>query len=158
MLSPTIVLLLVYYSECCVLILQLPKCLRVIGYLRRLATFNEQFFCLQVQSALTSSTYNGSNLGMVGKYIYKTSITSWKISKGSCIICCSYLFKFQVSVRLLLFAVVQNVRDMVHMCDYEEEDSKTTFIEKSVIKNVAGGMLHWRVTGKFYVFLTITII
>lgn len=53
MLSPTIVLLLVYCFECCVLIPQLPECLRVIGYLRRLAVFNEQEIRLQVQSALT---------------------------------------------------------------------------------------------------------
>ena len=114
----------------------------MIGYLRHLATFNEQFFCLQVQFALTGSTYNGSNLGMVGKYIYKTSITSWEISKGSCLICCSYLFRLQVFVHLLPFAIVQNVGDMVQIYGYEEEDLRATFIDNCVIKNVAGGMLH----------------
>ena len=31
---------------------------------------------------------------------------------------------------------------MVQTCGYEEEDLKTTLIEKGVIKNVAGGMLY----------------
>ena len=46
--------------------------------------------------------------------------------------------------------------DVVQMCGYEEEDSKTVFIGKGVIKNVAGGMLHLRVISKGYVSLTIT--
>ena len=46
--------------------------------------------------------------------------------------------------------------DVVYLCGYEEEDSKATFIEKGVIQNVAGGMLHSKVIGKLYILLTIT--
>ena len=42
------------------------------------------------------------------------------------------------------------------MCGYEEENSKTIFIGKGIIKNVADGMLHSVVISKGYVFLTIT--
>jgi hypothetical protein len=56
----------------------------------------------------------------------------------------------------MVVAIVQNVRDVVQMCGYEEEDSKMTFIGKGVIKNVAGGILHLIVIIKFYVYLTIT--
>ena len=56
----------------------------------------------------------------------------------------------------MVVAIVQNVGDVVHMCGYEEEDLKMTFIGKGIIKNVASGMLHSRVTSKFYISLTIT--
>lgn len=63
-------------------------------------------FAYRYNLHLLVSTYNGVNLSMVGKYICKTSVTSWKISKRSCLIYCSYLFRFQVSVHLLPFACV----------------------------------------------------
>ena len=86
MLSPTIVLLLVYYSECCVLILQLPKCLRVVGYLRRLATFNEQIFAYRYNLHLLVLLI----MVWISVWLGSTSITSWEINNGSCLICCSY--------------------------------------------------------------------
>jgi hypothetical protein len=56
----------------------------------------------------------------------------------------------------MIVTIVHNVGDVIQMCGYEEKDSKTTFIGKGVIKNVAGGMLDSRMISKFYVSLTIT--
>ena len=53
-------------------------------------------------------------------------------------------------------AIVQKMGDVVYLCGYEEEDSKTKHIAKDVIQNVAGGTLHGKVIGKQYVSLTIT--
>ena len=46
--------------------------------------------------------------------------------------------------------------NVIHMCGYEEEDSKMCFIGKGVIKNVANVMLHSNVISKGYVSLAIT--
>jgi hypothetical protein len=56
----------------------------------------------------------------------------------------------------MVVAIVHNVRDVVQMCGYEEEDSNMTFIGNGAIRNVAGGILHLIVIIKFYVSLTIT--
>ena len=45
---------------------------------------------------------------------------------------------------------------MVHICGYEEEDLKTTFIGKGIIKNFAGGMCHNKVIGGGYISFTFT--
>ena len=52
--------------------------------------------------------------------------------------------------------IVQTAGDVVYLCGYEEVDSKTKFIVKGVIQNVAGKMLHKMVIGNGYVSLAIT--
>lgn len=37
----------------------------------------------------------------------------------------------------MVVTTMRNVKDVVQMCGYEEEDSNTTFIGKGAIKNVA---------------------
>jgi hypothetical protein len=56
----------------------------------------------------------------------------------------------------VIVAIVQTMRDVVYLCGYKEEDSKAKHIRKGVIHNVAGGMLHRKMIGKFYVSLKIT--
>ena len=56
----------------------------------------------------------------------------------------------------MVVAIVQTVGDVVYLCGYEEEDSKAKFIEKGIIKNVAGRMLHMKVIVYDYVSLAIT--
>lgn len=45
---------------------------------------------------------------------------------------------------------------MVHICGYEEEDSKTTFIGKGIIHNLEGGRCHNKTIGEGYISLTFT--
>ena len=56
----------------------------------------------------------------------------------------------------MVVPIVQTMGDVVYLYGYEEEDFKAKFIGNGVIQNAAGGMLHSKVIGKFYVSLTIT--
>lgn len=55
----------------------------------------------------------------------------------------------------MVVALVPNPRDVVYICAYEEENLRTTFIAKGIIKNM-DGMLHNKVIGGDYIFLTFT--
>ena len=45
---------------------------------------------------------------------------------------------------------------MVHICCYEEEDSKTRFIVKDIMHAMEGGRCHNKVIGEGYISLTFT--
>ena len=56
----------------------------------------------------------------------------------------------------MVVALVQKTGNVVHICGYEEEDLKTTFIGKGIVLNLAGEMLHNKVIGEGYISLTFT--
>jgi hypothetical protein len=56
----------------------------------------------------------------------------------------------------VIIALVQSPGDMVHICGYEEEDLKTTFIGKGIMHNLKGGRCHDKVIGEDYISLTFT--
>ena len=56
----------------------------------------------------------------------------------------------------MVVTLVLSAGDVVHICGYEEKYLKTTFIKNSIVKNLAGGMLHNKVIGGGYISFTFT--
>ena len=56
----------------------------------------------------------------------------------------------------MVVAFVKNPGDVVHICGYENEDLKMTFIGKGIMQNLAREMWHNKVIGSGYISLTFT--